>query len=205
MPGQDRAPRAGRRPVTSRAEISQVGLELFARNGFDATTVDDLAAAVGVSRRTLFRYFDSKNDVPWGDFEGELARMREFLVALPTETPLGMGLVQALVDFNAVPPEQTGHHRLRMRLLLTVPTLQAHATLKYAEWLQVVAEHVARRTGQREHEQGPRTVAWMALGVALAAYEQWLADTDADLGGLLRAGGRLLTDGIAHRTSISPR
>lgn len=196
MTPQIRATRAGRRPSTTRAEIGQIGLDLFASNGFDATTVEELAAAAGISRRTLFRYFDSKSDVPWGDFDAELHRMRGFLDALPADTELGAGLVRALVDFNTVAPGQTEHHRLRMRLLLTVPALQAHATLKYAEWLRVVAEHVARRTGRRPDEQGPRTTAWMALGVALAAYEQWLDDQGADLGDLLRTGGRLLTDGI---------
>ncbi|MEO6881634.1 MAG: mycofactocin system transcriptional regulator [Mycobacteriaceae bacterium] len=196
MTPQIGAPRAGRRPSTTRAEIGQVGLDLFAANGFEATTVEQLSAAAGISRRTLFRYFDSKNDVPWGEFDAELHRMREFLHALPADAPLGAGLVQALVDFNTVTPEQTQRHRLRMRLLLTVPALQAHATLKYAEWLRAVAEHVAHRTGCRPDEQGPRTTAWMALGVALAAYERWLDDEGADLGDLLRTGGRLLTDGI---------
>jgi len=48
--------RAGRPAVTSRAELEQVALGLFAEAGFEATTVDDIAAAAGVARRTFFRY-----------------------------------------------------------------------------------------------------------------------------------------------------
>src|SRR4051812_41921439 len=60
---------AGRPPVSSRAAIERVAFTLFARQGFDETTVEDIAAAAGISRRTFFRYFASKNDVVWGEFD----------------------------------------------------------------------------------------------------------------------------------------
>lgn len=177
-------------------------MELFTRQGFDETGVGEVAAAAGISRRTLFRYFTSKSDVPWGDFDGELNRMRRFLAALPETTPLADGLALALAlalaDFNTFPPEETPWHRQRMALLFGVPALQAHSTLMYTGWRAVVAEHVAQRTGARPRDHGPRTVAWLLLGVALAAYEQWLADDAADLLELLGDGGRLISAGIAQ-------
>lgn len=57
----------GRRPSTTREAIARQALDLFERNGFDATTVDEIAAAVGISRRTFFRYYGSKRDVVWGN------------------------------------------------------------------------------------------------------------------------------------------
>lgn len=184
--------RPGRRLVTTRASISHVGLQLFTRQGFEQTSVDEIADAAGISRRTLFRYYASKNDVPWGDFDAELLRMRAFLDGLPTDTPLADGLRLALLDFNTFPQEETGFHRQRMTLLLRVPALQAHSTLKYGGWRRVVAEHVADHLGQRPDDHHPRTVAWLLLGVALAAYEQWLDDADADLHALLEAGAELV-------------
>ena len=56
--------RVGRAPATTHGELSHVALALFLERGFDHTTVDDIAAAAGISRRTLFRYFPSKNDLP---------------------------------------------------------------------------------------------------------------------------------------------
>ncbi|MBV8218290.1 MAG: TetR family transcriptional regulator, partial [Solirubrobacterales bacterium] len=53
------AQRPGRPPGTSRRAVSRTALEMFAERGFEETTVDDIAEALGVSRRTLFRYFAS--------------------------------------------------------------------------------------------------------------------------------------------------
>ena len=73
----------GRRRITSRAELEHVAFELFDRQGFEGTTIDDIAVAAGIGRRTFFRYFPSKNDVPWGNFEDELDRMRALAGRLP--------------------------------------------------------------------------------------------------------------------------
>lgn len=54
----------GRPEATSHAAIEEAAFALFAERGFEATTIDDIARAVGVSRRTLFRYYPSKNDIP---------------------------------------------------------------------------------------------------------------------------------------------
>lgn len=188
--------RSGRRPATTHAWISRLGLELFAAQGFDETSMEEIAEAAGISRRTLFRYFPSKNDIAWGDFEAELTRMRAFLAALPATTALPDALRQALVDFNTFPCPETQLHRRRMALLLEVPALQAHSALKYAGWRQVVAEHVARQLNVCPSDHLPRSVAWMLLGIALAAYEQWLADESQDLLDLLWSGSGVLTDGL---------
>jgi TetR/AcrR family transcriptional regulator, regulator of mycofactocin system len=165
---------AGRPRITSRAELEHVAFDLFERQGFERTTVDDIASAAGIGRRTFFRYFASKNDVPWGDFDAELVRMRLRLNAAPARMPLMDAIRLAIVDFNRVAPDQLPAHRRRMELLLRVPALQAHSTLRYAAWRQVIADFVAARTGQRPDALFPRTIAYAMLGVAVAAYEQWL-------------------------------
>jgi len=189
----------GRRRVTSRAELEHVAFELFAAQGFEQTTVDDIAAAAGIGRRTFFRYFPSKNDVPWGMFELELERMRARLKACPADVPLMEAIRAALVDFNAVEPAQIPLHRRRMELILRVPALLAHSTLRFAAWRVVVAEFVAERTGMRPESLAPQAVGHAVLGVAVAAYEQWLDDCDADLGVLLDSAMRELGAAFAGR------
>jgi mycofactocin system transcriptional regulator len=175
----------GRRRATSRAELEQTAFALFTARGFDATTVDEIAAAAGIGRRTFFRYFKSKNDVPWGAFEDELERMRVRLKACPPEVPLMDAIRVALIDFNRVAPAQVPLHRRRMELILRVPTLLAHSTLRFTAWREVVAEFVAERTGRRPDDLAPQAIAHAVLGVAIAAYEHWLDDPGSDLGALL--------------------
>jgi mycofactocin system transcriptional regulator len=177
--------RAGRPSATSRAELEQIALDLFAAKGFDETTVEDIATAAGIGRRTLFRYFASKNDLVWGDFDAGLAQLRSHLAAAPAEQPLLTGLREAVLAFNVFPGEQEQAHRERMALILTVPTLQAHSTLRYAAWRAVIAEHAARRLRQDPAALLPQLVAHTCLGAALTAYEQWLRDPGSNLTALL--------------------
>lgn len=180
-------PRSGRPAVTTRAELEQVALELFAQRGFEATTVDDIATAAGIGRRTFFRYYASKNDVVWGEFEEGLSALRTRLSGTDPQRPLLEALCEAVLAFNRLDPDHARWHRDRMALVLTVPALQAHSTLRYAAWRAVVAEFAADRLGQAPSALLPQLVAHLCLGAALTAYEQWLSAPDADLQELLAA------------------
>lgn len=163
-----------------------MALELFDRHGFARTTVEAIAAEAGISRRSFFRYFDSKNDVVWGDFEALLASMEAWLADVDDEVPMLEALTGAVVRFNAVPPEAEAAHRQRMSLILQVPALQAHSTLRYRAWRGIVTRFVARRLEQPDDGLLPRLAGHVALGTAVAAYEQWLAEPGTDLATLLR-------------------
>ena len=88
--------RVGRRRSTSWEHISNVAIDLFAARGFDEVSVDDVAEAAGIARRTLFRYYPSKNALPWGDFEAHLARMRDLLSDLDPDVGIDAALRTAL-------------------------------------------------------------------------------------------------------------
>jgi mycofactocin system transcriptional regulator len=190
--------------VTSREELEETAFGLFAARGFEATTVDEIAAAAGIGRRTFFRYFPSKNDIPWGAFEQELERMRARLRACPAGVPLMDAIREALVDFNRVDAAQVPRHRRRMELILRVPTLLAHSTLRFTAWREVVAEFVALRTGTRTGQLTPQAVAHATLGVCIAAYENWLDEPGADLTALLDQAMRQLGDAFAGRLEAGP-
>jgi mycofactocin system transcriptional regulator len=175
------AARVGRRRSTTGDHITSVALELFASRGFDEVSVDDVARAAGIARRTLFRYYPSKNAIPWGDFDAHLDHMRELLQAVPADAPTTIALRSALLAFNRFDEAETARHRQRMRVILETDALQAHSMTMYAGWRAVVADFVARRLGLEVTDLVPQTTAWSMLGVALSAYEHWLADESVSL------------------------
>jgi TetR/AcrR family transcriptional regulator, regulator of mycofactocin system len=191
-------PGMGRPPVTSRAALERLAFELFARRGFDQTTIDDIAAAVGIGRRTFFRYFASKNDLVWGDFEEHLLQLRKLLDESDPGVPMMDALRRAVVEFNRFDPREVPWHRQRMELILRVPTLQADATLRYASWRMVIAEFVAARIGLAPSAMVPRLTGHVLLGAAVAAYEHWLScDAETELSGLLDEAIRRVAAGLA--------
>ena len=186
----------GRRPSTSRAELERVALDLFATRGFDETTVDDIAAAAGIGRRTFFRYYASKNDAVWGDFDTQLATLRDYFDGCPPDVPLMDAVHRAVVEFNRLPKEQEPWHRRRMALILNTPALQAHSTPMYARWRAVIAQFAARRTGAAAQDLLPQLIAYAALGAAVASYDQWLRDPGAELEPLLEVAMTELSRGF---------
>ncbi len=195
---------AGRPPVTSREELQQVALELFAARGFAATTVEDIAAASGISRRTFFRYYPSKNDVVWGDFEALLAAMEDWLAATDTAVPVLEAVTDAVMRFNSLPRGAVPAHRQRMSLILHVPALQAHSNLRYVAWRAVVARFVASRSGDDEDGAVPQLVGHVALGAAVASYEQWLTDPTSDLQALITESFAQLREGFPALSPAPP-
>jgi len=183
--------------VTTHGQIEQAAFRLFAERGFGATTLDVIAAEVGVSRRTLFRYFDSKNDIPWGQFDRTLANFRALLDAMPEDLPLSEAVFRGVVAFNEFPDDAEPPHRDRMRLILETPALQAHSVLRYREWRQVISDYVARRLGLDPGALLPQTVGQVSLALALTAYERWLAEPDSTVPELLRGARDGLGDFLA--------
>jgi TetR/AcrR family transcriptional regulator, regulator of mycofactocin system len=171
----------GRRRSTTTDHLSNVAIDLFVARGFDDVSVDDVAHAAGIARRTLFRYYPSKNALPWGAFDSHLATMRDELADLDPSVPIGVALRTALLAFNTFDDSETPRHRQRMRVILETAELQAYSMTMYAGWRAVVAAFVARRLGAQPADLVPQTVAWTMLGVALSAYEHWLADESVSL------------------------
>ena len=173
--------RVGRRRSTSWEHISNVAIDLFAKRGFDEVSVDDVAEAAGIARRTLFRYYPSKNALPWGDFDVHLTWMRDLLSNLDPDVGIDAALRTALLAFNTFDDAETARHRQRMRVILQTAELQAYSMTMYAGWRAVVAAFVARRLGMKETDVVPQTVAWTMLGAALSAYQHWLDDESVSL------------------------
>src|SRR5271166_5347566 len=174
-------PRVGRRRTTTPDHITDVAIELFTARGFAEVSVDDVAQAAGIARRTLFRYYASKNAILWGDFDAHLAHLQELLDSVNPKVALSEALRGALLAFNTFDECETVRHRQRMRVILETAELQAYSMTMYAGWREVMAGFVAQRLGVKTTDPLPQTVAWTMLGVALSAYEQWLSDESVTL------------------------
>jgi mycofactocin system transcriptional regulator len=173
--------RVGRRRTTTPDHITDVAIDLFTARGFAEVSVDDVAHAAGIARRTLFRYYASKNAILWGDFAAHLAHLQGLLDNVDPRVPLGKALRAALLAFNTFDECETARHRQRMRVILQTAELQDYSMTMYAGWREVMAGFVARRLGVRTSDPLPQTVAWTMLGVALSAYEHWLGDESVTL------------------------
>jgi TetR/AcrR family transcriptional regulator, regulator of mycofactocin system len=179
-----------------RARIEQAALDLFARKGFEQVIIDDVAAAAGISRRTFFRYFATKADAVWGDFDGHVARLERLLAATDPAQQVLSSVCAAYVEVNDYSAAEQPMLRERMQLILTEPALLAHSQLRYAAVDRVVAAHVAVRTGASPTDLVPRLVAVSTRAAATTAFELWLADGRTPLAQRLRDAFTQLTGGF---------
>jgi mycofactocin system transcriptional regulator len=173
-----------------------VALRLFRERGFEQTTVDDIAAELGIARRTLFRYFPSKNDIVWGDFDSVLDRLRAELAAHDRAAPMMDALREAVIASNTYPVELLPELRTRITLIMRVPVLQAHSMLRYTAWRGVVAEFAADRVGGSADDLVPRTLGYAALAASTSAFGYWVDVPDSDLLTLLDRCYRVLAAGF---------
>lgn len=179
----------------TRARIERASLDLFTRRGFEGVTIDEIAEAAGISRRTYFRYFATKADAVWGDFDAHVERLRRLLDAVD-EQPLLASICAAYVEVNDYATADLPQLRQRMQLILTESALLAHSQVRYADVDRVVAEYVARRTRSEAAGLLPRLVATSSRAAATTAFEAWLADPQLSLDKALRTAFEELTSGF---------
>jgi mycofactocin system transcriptional regulator len=187
----------GRPPSTTHEKIVKAALELFSRQGFSRTTVDEIAAAAGVGRRTIFRYFPSKNDIVMSDFDRVLERLRGALGESDPELAMMEALRRAMVLANSHDDQQLPALRIQMTLITRDPVLQGHAMIRYAAWRRVVAVFAAERTDCRPDDLMPQAIAYAALGTALAAFTRWVRTPGELLERCLDDAFRELANGFA--------
>ncbi|HZN70274.1 MAG TPA: mycofactocin system transcriptional regulator [Micromonosporaceae bacterium] len=186
----------GRPRGTSARAMELIALRLFTDQGFDETTVDQIAAAAGVSRRTFFRYFDTKSDVLWNEFDAEVENIRGLLAGTPDDLSIMEGVRRAVLAANHYRAEDVPELRMRMSLLSSVPELFASAAIHYDAWERAVVDFVARRSGQPADSLYPLAVGRAVLAACRAGFDRWTARADADLTVYLDAALRALAAGF---------
>jgi mycofactocin system transcriptional regulator len=173
--------RRGRPPGTSRRALELIALRLFTDHGFDHTTIEQITAEAGVSKRTFFRYFSSKASVLWSEFDREVEVIRAALAGVPAGVPMMDAIRRAVVAANHYGPHDVPELRMRMNLISSVPALHASSALHYDAWERAISDFAAIRMGQPAESLYPLAVGRATLAACRAAYDRWSARADADL------------------------
>jgi TetR/AcrR family transcriptional regulator, regulator of mycofactocin system len=135
----------GRPRETSHDEIRRVALELFARNGYAATSLAQIARAAGISRTTLFAYFPSKRDLVWEEFDRRIADLDATLAGDSTPSSVTDFIVEAmLVNSRYRVDEHDGLAR-RMRLSEQDEALRAFMALTVQDLTDRISKAASRR------------------------------------------------------------
>jgi len=188
--------RRGRPPGTSRRALELIALRLFTEQGFEHTTIEQIAAEAGVSRRTFFRYYSSKAGVLWSEFDHEVDSIRVALAQEPPEVPLMTAIRRAVVAANHYRAADVPELRLRMNLIGSEPALVSSAAVHYDAWERAISEFAAGRTGQPADALYPLAVGRATLAACRAAYDRWTVRADADLTHYLDAALTALAGGF---------
>ena len=189
-----------RKKRQTRMALARAALRLFEERGYDATTIDDIAAAANVSRRTFFRYFKSKDEVFIVDPEGKLAAMHIALAEGPPDEPTldalrrgAMAMTEAYWD-----PE---YSRTVIALMDKEPSMMAAAMAYQVRWADALAHELAVDMGVDEHlDPRPRILEHTAIAMMRSAVAAWLMDASAgtpiDLAGEAFERGRPALEAI---------
>lgn len=168
-----------RKKRETRRRIEAAALDLIERDGFDATTVEAIAAAAEISSRTFFHYFPVKEDVVLADYADRLGRITQLLARRPASEPPWTALRAAFLvvasDYEIERPQLVR----RFRIMAATPSVFARSLQLQAGWEDRVAEAMARRGPHGpDGDIGPRLMASAALAAMRSSLGHWLA-TDA--------------------------
>ncbi len=170
-----------------REEIIQASLRLFLHQGFDATTIDQIVNEVGVSRRSFFRYFGTKEDVVLGDLVSRGEVIAAELAKRPVEEDPWSALRNAFHESQEIIRGEQSSELAFGRMLFDTPSLRARFLEKQSRWQSLFVPLIASRLSPRSEGTNVRATAIVAAALACldAASEAWIAaDGDATLSDL---------------------
>jgi AcrR family transcriptional regulator len=180
------------------ADLEEAALALFCEKGFDAVTIDDIAGAADVSRRTFFRYFGSKEDVILSDHPKRLDELQAALDRRPADEPALTALRHAILSLAGSFEEQREHMLRRFRLVTTTPALEARSLCLQRNWETSVTAMLAERMGvDPGKDLRPGVVAATTMAAMRIATVNWLANGGkGDLPAIVAASLDLLDGGL---------
>ncbi|MEV4093486.1 TetR family transcriptional regulator [Streptosporangium saharense] len=169
-----------RKKHRTRLALIDAALDLFAEQGYEATTVDQIAAAVDVSPRTFFRYFATKEDVALSlPLDGQEVMLAELAARPPEEPPftaLGHAMRAVVTMLEDADPADTARFLKARELIENTPALLAGSMRRLMGNEQRLAKEIARREGVGDDDLLAHFVVALFVSVARASFEHCQVD-----------------------------
>ncbi|MDL4816181.1 acyl-CoA-like ligand-binding transcription factor [Actinomadura opuntiae] len=162
-----------RKKAKTRLAIRRAAFRLFAEQGYEATTVDQIAEAAEVSPSTFFRYFPAKEDVILSDeYDSALV---EALAARPADEPVVQSIRHSMTEsFGRVLEADREELFTRVRLSFTDPGIRARAMDEQLRNQDAVAAAIAERTGRDAADLEVRCAAAALIAVSMTVMRHWV-------------------------------
>jgi AcrR family transcriptional regulator len=170
-----------RKKARTRASLREHALRLFREQGYQATTVEQIAAAAEVSPSTFFRYFPTKEDVVLQDDMD--TRMVQAFARQPAElSPIAAVRAAMREAWNSFTPEEWAQIQEGGKLSMYVPEIRARAINEFSRTIKVIAEALASRLGRAPDDFQVRCLAGAVIGVMMAVVlpDKLEAETEAE-------------------------
>ncbi len=168
-----------RNRIARRRAIEAAAIDLFEVNGFNDTTIEDIAAAVEIAPRTFFSYFPTKEDVVLADYSARLDRIITELDDQPADVAPWAALRAAFAAAATDYESQREHLIRRFTIMATTPSVFARSLQLQAGWEDTLSTHLALRTQAANDDPTPRLLAAAALAAMRAALHHWLQTSHA--------------------------
>ncbi|MCX5052682.1 MULTISPECIES: TetR family transcriptional regulator [unclassified Streptomyces] len=209
--------RAAAQRLKMRRELAAAAMELFATKGYEATTVDEIAAAAGVARRTFFRHFRSKEEAIFPDHDDTLIRAEAVLNAAPPhEHPLDTvcrGIKEVMRMYAARPEISVARYKLTRE----VPTLREAEIASVARYERLFTRYLLGHFDEHAHDDDANDdplLAEVAASAVVTAHNhvlrRWLraggqGDVEAQLDHAFAIVRKTFGTGIGAGRSTAPK
>jgi len=166
-----------RKKQKTRWAIQEHALRLIAEQGYEATTVDQIAAAAEISPSTFFRYFKAKEDLIVEDEYDSI--LESGLTGLDASIPPLEAIRSVMVGaLSGMTTEDRRKVLARTRLVRDVPALRARASQNFTATVDLLAKAMAERTGRPADSLEVMAFSGAVIGALTAVFTLWLNDAD---------------------------
>jgi len=182
-----------RKKARTRAAIRQHALRLFMEQGYDATTVEQIADAAEVSPATFFRYFPSKEDVILQD-DFDLIAFAQMEVLPADLGPIAAFRAATAATRELLTADDTETLAVTLQLTMSIPEIRARALDEFVRTADQISAAIAQRTGASPDDFAVRNMAGAIIGVVMTASMPWGAGQQVDINAMFDQ----IDAGLAH-------